>query len=87
MTFPKYLCLLDWTGREIFAKKRDSIPAQLARIFDRLRINSEVWVVAVTNFGRWFRTAAGRAESLAQEAVRCGRSFLHGMSQCRTVIP
>jgi len=85
MTFEEYVCLLDWTGRQIREDKRGSIPDHLAPIFERLRINGEVWVAAVANFSRWFRTAAGRAESLASEAARRGRRFLHGMSHCRAV--
>jgi hypothetical protein len=83
VTFEEYLCLLDWTGREIREGKRGNIPAHLAPIFERLRINGDVWVAVVANFRRWFRTAAGRAENLVREASRRGQRYLHGMSHCR----
>jgi len=37
----------------------------------------------VLNFGRWFRLAAGRADSLAAEAARRGRRWLQGVSHSR----
>jgi hypothetical protein len=37
----------------------------------------------VLNFGRWFKRAAGRAESLTAEASRRGRHWLHGLSHSR----
>jgi len=83
MTFAEYLSLLDWTGREIRSDKRGSIPAELSPIFERLRINAEVWVEAVRNFGRWFRTAAGRVDSLMHEAKRRGRRYLQGERHSR----
>jgi hypothetical protein len=85
VTFAKYLSLLDWTGREIRSDKRGSIPADLAPIFERLGINGEIWVDAICNFSRWFKTAVGRAEQVAQEATRAGRQYLHGTSRCQAV--
>jgi len=79
----EYLELLDWTGREARKKKRGAIPAELAPILDRLRISGETWVDMVTNFGRWFRRAAGRVESLREEAHRRGRHWLHGVTHSR----
>ena len=49
----------------------------------RQRMSSETWVEAVLNFGRWFRLAAGRADSLAAEAARRGRRWLQGVSHSR----
>jgi hypothetical protein len=85
MTFQEYLGLLDWTGREMRSDKRGSIPGDLAPILERLRINGEVWVEAVKNFGRWFRTAVGRVENLMSEAGRRGRRYLQGTGHCRVV--
>jgi hypothetical protein len=81
--FAEYLRLLDWTGREIRAEKRGSIPADLAPLFERLGIRSEAWVDLVANFGRWFRTAVEHMESLTRESTRRGRRLLHGASHCR----
>ena len=85
MTFEQYLALLDWTGREIRSDKRGSIPEELLPILQRLGVNDQVWVDAVKNFGRWFRTAVGRVESLLSEAGRRGRRYLQGMGHCRVV--
>jgi hypothetical protein len=85
LSFAEYLSLLDWTGREIRSDKRGSIPADLAPIFERLHINGEMWVDAICNFSRWFKTAVGRAEKLAEEARRAGRRFLHGTSRSQAV--
>ncbi len=79
----QYLELLDWTGRQTRPDKRGQIPADLLPILERLRLSSETWVETVLNFGRWFRLAAGRADSLAAEAARRGRHWLQGVSHSR----
>ena len=43
----------------------------------------ETWVDTVLNFGRWFKRATGRAESLTAEAARRGRHWLHGLAHSR----
>jgi hypothetical protein len=77
----EYLQLLDWTGRQVRLGKRGAIPSTLAPILERLRIASDTWVDMVVNFSRWFRQAAGRVDSLAGEAARRGRRWLHGLSR------
>ena len=79
----QYFQLLDWTGRQVRQDKRGAIPAELSPILSRLGISSDGWVETVVNFGRWFRRAAGRAESLTAEATKHGRRWLHGVSHCR----
>jgi hypothetical protein len=79
----EYLRLLDWTGRQARQGKRGSIPADLAPILDRLSIVGERWIDTVLNFGRWFHRAAGRQESLAEEASRRGKRWLAGSSHSR----
>jgi REP element-mobilizing transposase RayT len=74
----KYLLLLDWTGREVRAKSRGAIPADLAPILERLGINAGRWTETVRHFGRWFKTAAGRLEAMASLAARRGKAWLHG---------
>ena len=83
LTPEQYLSLLDWTGRQVRQDKRGSIPAELAPILERLQIVEEQWFETVLNFGRTFRTAAGRIDSLAAEAVRRGRRWLQGMRASR----
>ena len=80
----QYLELLDWTGRQTRPDKRGQIPADLLPILQRLRLSTETWVETVLNFGRWFRLAAGRVDSLAAEAARRGRRWLQGVSHSRT---
>jgi len=52
----------------------------------RQRLSSETGVETVLNFGRWFRLAAGRADSLAAEAARRGRRWLQGVSHSRAAL-
>ena len=72
----KYLELLDWTGRQFRSDKRGSIPAHLAPILERMGLDSGSWCELVTKFGRCFKRAAGRPESLAAEAERRQQSYL-----------
>ena len=83
VSLSEYLRLVDWTGRQARPDKRGQIPAELAPILTRLQLSAETWVDTVLNFGRWFKRAAGRAESLTAEASRRGRHWLHGLSHSR----
>jgi hypothetical protein len=85
MNLRQYLQLLDWTGRQLRPDKRGAIPADVAPILERLQLSGETWVDLIENFGRWFRRAAGTAESLAQEAVRRGQGWMHGVSHGRVL--
>ena len=66
-------------GRQAQPDKRGQTPGELAPILERLQLSAETWVDTVLNFGRWFKRAAGRAESLTAEAARRGRHWLHGL--------
>ena len=83
MSLKDYLCLLDWTGRQVRRDKQGSIPADLAPILERLKIVPEVWSGMVSEFGRWFGTAAGSNEALAKEAKRRKRKWLQGVRHSR----
>ena len=83
LNLDQYLELLDWTGRQARPDKRGQIPAELLPILQRLRLSSETWVETVLNFGRWFRLAVGRVDSLTAEAARRGRRWLQGVSHSR----
>ena len=80
-----YLQLLDWTGRQVRRDKQGSIPSNLAPILERLKIVPQHWSQLVSQFGRWFSTAAGTSESLAREATRRRRQWLHGTQRSRQV--
>jgi REP element-mobilizing transposase RayT len=73
-----YLSLLDWTGRQLRATARGIIPAQLAPILERLGVNGDAWVDTVRNFGKRFKRAVGRRDSLAALAARMGQAWFHG---------
>ena len=81
----RYLELLDWSGRQVHANKRGAIPDHLRPIIERLAIDVDRWIDTVTRFGRWFRRAAGKAPSMAAEALRAGRRWLHGIDRARVV--
>jgi REP element-mobilizing transposase RayT len=76
----QYLSLLDWTGRQLRAGSRGTIPAGLAPILERLGIVGCGWVETVRQFGRWFKTAVGRRVSLSHLAARRGKAWLQGQS-------
>lgn len=80
-----YLELVDWTGRQARADKPGRIPAHLRPILERLRVSEELWVETVTRFGRMFHRAAGRTESLSQEAARRGCRWLAGVRNSRKI--
>jgi hypothetical protein len=79
-----YVSLLDWTGRELRAGSHGAIPAGLSPILSRLGLNGECWLETVSNFGRWFKRAAGGRISLAAEAVRSGRRWFQGQRVAET---
>lgn len=72
----RYLELLDWTGRQLRQDKIGTIPKHLAPILSRIGLDPPGWCDIVRKFGRVFKRAAGTPESLAQEAIRCGQSWL-----------
>ncbi len=78
MSLVEYLELLDWTGRQLRRDKRGAIPSHLAPILVRLGVDSEGWCDLVKKFGKLFKRAAGKADSLAREATRRGVGYLHG---------
>jgi hypothetical protein len=78
MGLESYLSLLDWTGRELLAGSRGTIPGRLSPILERLGLNGECWLETVRNFGRWFKRAAGGRIPLAAAALRSGRRWFQG---------
>jgi REP element-mobilizing transposase RayT len=78
VTLDKYLELLDWTGRQFREGKRGAIPAHLAPILERLKINEEYWLEALECLDEWFGPVVGRAADLAQAAADTGRKWIKG---------
>jgi hypothetical protein len=64
MSLDQYLQLLDWTGRQLQADKRGSIPTGLAPMLDRLQCSSESWLDLVKNFRKRFRVEIGLPSTL-----------------------
>jgi hypothetical protein len=83
MSLDEYLSLVDWTGRQIRRRSSGRIPSQLKPILERLKVIPECWLQTVKEFGRRFRRVAGRADSLAREALRRGSRWLHGSRPSR----
>ncbi len=85
MTLEKYRSLLDWTGRQLRGTAGGMIPAELGTILERLGIKGTCWVETVRHFGRWFKRAVGRRDSLAALAVRARRSWFQGQRAAAVV--
>jgi REP element-mobilizing transposase RayT len=85
MSVAEYLELLDWTGRQLVAGKRGSIPAQLSPILSRLGIEAPSWLELASNFGRLYHRVAGGCSAVHRERTRhtarpfrCGHARLLG---------
>ena len=80
----RYLEILDWTGRELRADKRGSIPSHLAPILERLRIRSNHWVELIKTLGKRFHRCIGSPDSMLAAAKSCGQRWLAGMKAARS---
>ena len=78
LTLEFYLDLLDWTGRNLAAGKRGSIPNHLEPILQRVGIVSSGWCDLIQQFGRLFKRAVGSPQALSNEATARGQKYLHG---------
>ena len=78
MSVSAYLSLVDWTGRQIRAGSRGTIPAELAPILDRLKLNGDGWIETVRNYDRWFKQVVGGLTSMKKLARQIGRCWFHG---------
>ena len=80
-----YLQLLDWTGRQIGGGKRGAMPANLAPLFERLGISTELWVDCVVNFRKWFRSSVGRPKSMEAAAESRGHNRAISINSARRI--
>ncbi len=78
ISLEQYLSLLDWTGRQFRGADKQTIPATLAPILERLGLNGDGWTETMRRFGRWFKTAVGCRDSLKELAAQRGKAWLHG---------
>ena len=78
--------LLSWTLGQTQASqatRQTSMTADLVSLFARFRIRVEVWIEAVLNFRRWYRTAIGLGDALKAFARRLGVAWLAGQGRRR----
>ena len=85
MTLEEYLSLLDWTGREIRAGKRNAIPSELAPILQRLHVREATWIEAVEEFDKQAGRVVGRASQMIEAARRAGRRWFRGVRHCARI--
>ena len=82
MTLDDYLSLLDWSGRQLRCDKRGAIPAHLGPILERLQVDVDFWLAGLENFRDWYRTMAGRVQTLVKHARENGRRWFQGVGKC-----
>ena len=83
LSLDQYLDMLDWTGRQLRENGKKSIPDEYKPILERLRIDSDEWLKAVTSYGGDFYRAAGREENMRRVAMDLGLKWLKGLSAGR----
>ena len=76
VTLDEYLTLVDETGRLVRGDKRGAIPANLAPILDRLRIDLNAWLSLMRSAGHFGLGSFGALASRAREALRRGAKWI-----------
>jgi hypothetical protein len=76
VTLDEYLTLVDETGRIVRGDKRGAIPANLAPILDRLRIDLDAWLSLMSSGGHFGLGSFGALVSRAREALRRGAKWI-----------
>ena len=85
LTGRDYARLLDWTGRQMRGDKVGAIPAGLAPIMERLRLEAHAVPETVAEFPRRFPRLAGTSDQLFARAAEVGRRWFHGVSHANRV--
>ncbi|MFH1138829.1 MAG: hypothetical protein V1816_22355 [Pseudomonadota bacterium] len=85
LSLREYLALLDWTGRRLREGGPSVPPDGIAPIMARFYLDRDHWLLLTRNYGDMFHRAAGRAETLREEARRSGLRWLHGLVAGRKV--
>ena len=80
VSLDEYLKLLDWTGRNVAAKKRGTIPGDIAPILDRLSIQQSAWLDTVEGFEKKFGHIVASTLGIMEKATRTGHRWFRGMS-------
>lgn len=76
ITLDDYLTLVDLTGRIVRGDKRGAIPADLAPILDRLRVDLAAWLGLMRSGGHFGLGSFGALASRATEALRRGARWI-----------
>jgi REP element-mobilizing transposase RayT len=84
MKLDDYLSLLDWTGRNIVAGKKGSIPMDIEPLLQRMELNIENWTDTVEHFGSRFYHIAAPVKVLAAAASQLGLKWLKGKTGAKT---
>ena len=58
--------------------KRGAIPAHLAPILQRLKINENNWIEGIEHYGSYFYRVVGALHRLKEECTKQGRHWLKG---------
>ena len=82
----EYLDFLDWNARQVIPGKAGAQDECLPPILERLGIAPAFWVKMIENFDRWFRSAAGSPQALAEHAAHTGRKWLQGIGPMRGAV-
>ena len=79
MTPSDYVKLVEWTGKQIAAKKLDAAPsADIAGALSKMGLNPDSWLSFVAGLDDRFTRAVGSPKLMAKEAKRIGKSWFRG---------
>jgi hypothetical protein len=76
LSLEEYVTIVDEVGREVRKKGGGVIPAALAPILERLRIDGTRWISEMGRGGALIGTVVGTAASRAREAMRRGARWV-----------
>ena len=80
------LTLLDWTARQIVRGKSRATPTQVLPVFRRLGLDVPAWCELVTDFGKMFRTVAGRPQTVDATRSRLNQRRFNLGGQARRLL-
>jgi hypothetical protein len=86
MSQDDYLILLDWTARQITRGKPGSTPRNVPPVIQRLGFDAPTWCELVQDFGRMFRTVAGRPKTVDATRSRVNQHRFNLGGQARKLL-
>ena len=81
----RYIEVVEWTVQSISGSAVESVPERVGEALDRLELDAEKWAENVASYGSLFHCLVGRAETLASEARRRGRSWFRGREASKSL--